>query len=77
MKKSPWRVLAAASMVTATLCYIVALYSFGLDGKSVCQRDYIEYWAAGKQLVRGANPYDPAAILRLQRAAASKVSPNN
>jgi len=62
-------VLAAASMVTATLCYIVALYSFGLDGKSVCQRDYIEYWAAGKQLVRGANPYDPAAILRLQRAA--------
>jgi len=32
-------------------------------------RDFIEYWAAGQLLVHGQNPYDTAAIEKLERAA--------
>jgi hypothetical protein len=32
-------------------------------------RDFIEYWAAGQQLIHHANPYDAAAILPMERAA--------
>ena len=35
----------------------------------VGNRDFISYWAAGKQLVHRASPYDSAAILRIERAA--------
>lgn len=30
--------------------------------------DFIEYWSAGQLLLEGANPYDPEALLLLQRA---------
>ncbi len=29
--------------------------------------DFLEYWSAGRLLLRGANPYDPALMLALQR----------
>jgi hypothetical protein len=66
MKTSPWRVAAAAGIVAAGLCFVVGVYEFGLDEKNASGRDFIEYWAAGQQLVHGANPYDVAAILRLE-----------
>jgi uncharacterized membrane protein (UPF0127 family) len=31
-------------------------------------RDFVEYWAAGRQLVHHANPYDGEALLRLERS---------
>jgi hypothetical protein len=31
-------------------------------------RDYIEYWASGQQLIHGGNPYDPTSILQLERS---------
>lgn len=32
-------------------------------------RDFVEYWASGKQLVNHANPYDGDAMLRIERSA--------
>lgn len=37
--------------------------------QSAANRDFVEYWAAGQQLIHRANPYDPDAILRLERSA--------
>jgi hypothetical protein len=67
MKKSPWRVLAAAAIVSAGLAFVLSLYIADLSDKKATERDFIEYWAAAQLLVHGANPYDPAAILRIQR----------
>lgn len=69
MKKRPLRVLAAAAIIAAGFCLVAGIYFVGLTDKNAAGRDFIEYWAAGQQLVHGADPYDPAAILRIERAA--------
>jgi hypothetical protein len=69
MKKNPFRVLAAAAIVVAGFCYVAGIYSIGLSDQNASQRDFISYWAAGQQLMRGANPYDLEAVSRLERAA--------
>ncbi len=35
----------------------------------VARRDFIVYWATGRQLVQHGNPYDPTAINRIERDA--------
>src|ERR1039458_4335357 len=35
----------------------------------VARRDFIVYWATGRQLVQHGNPYDPEAINRIERDA--------
>jgi hypothetical protein len=35
----------------------------------VARRDFIVYWATGRQLVQHGNPYDPDAVNRIERAA--------
>jgi hypothetical protein len=41
------------------------------SGRDVAgNRDFIAYWAAGQQLVHGANPYSRTAVLRLEHAQA-------
>jgi hypothetical protein len=67
MNKSPIRVLAAALIVIAGHCLVVGILTFGLSNKSVAQRDFISYWAAGHQLVNGLNPYDIDAVQNLER----------
>jgi hypothetical protein len=76
VKAKPWRVVAAACIVAAGAGFVIGLYAIGLTAKSATDRDFIEYWAAGQQLVQGANPYDPSAIFRLERATGlDKPSP--
>jgi hypothetical protein len=48
---------------------MAVLFSAVLSDKAATERDFIQYWAAGRQLIQGGNPYDIAAILRLERAA--------
>jgi hypothetical protein len=58
---------------------IVSGLSFALAAVTVCTipftnsisgaRDFVAYWATGQQLVHGANPYDPAAMMQIERAA--------
>ena len=68
MRQIPQRAIAAAAIVAAGFCLVASIYIIGLSDKNAAQRDYIEYWAAGKQLIRGADPYDPVAILHIERA---------
>jgi len=68
-KSSPRRRFAAACIVAAGACLVACILFFGMTEKSAANRDFIEYWTAGQQLVHGANPYDAVAILRLEKAA--------
>lgn len=71
--KDGWVVKATliGVVLLCTLAFIATLDSvvIGLTGKDAPgTRDFVEYWAAGQQLVHGQNPYDRVAILRLERA---------
>ncbi len=68
-KSSPRRRFAAACIVVAGACLVACILYFGMTEKSAANRDFIEYWTAGQQLIHGANPYDAADILRLEKAA--------
>ena len=61
---------------TARILLVICLFSvstaiviFAANSIDVANRDFISYWAAGKQIVHRANPYDSAAVLRTERSA--------
>jgi hypothetical protein len=64
-----------AKILIATVCgvaagvtvqvFLVTLFS----GPVLGSRDFVVYWATGQQLAHHANPYDGAALLRIERAA--------
>lgn len=62
------RKLAAAGILFAGACLVVAILCFGADQKSATGRDFIQYWALEHQLAHGANPYDGNAIFRIERS---------
>lgn len=68
MPRIPARKFAAAAIVAAGACLLVAILILGTDDKSATGRDFIQYWALEQQLAHHANPYDPDAILRIERA---------
>jgi hypothetical protein len=65
MKTNPWRIVAALGLATVG----VGLLVFIARNNDAGQRDFISYWAAGQQLIHGANPYDGAEILQIEHAA--------
>ena len=68
MKQSPLT-LAAGCIVVATIGLVVGILVMGVTDQYAANRDFIEYWASGQQLLHHGNPYDANAILRLQQAA--------
>jgi Glycosyltransferase family 87 len=68
MNQSPWRAAAAACIVAGGTLLVAAILAFGMRRTNPGARDFIEYWAAEQQLVHGRNPYDGAAILKLESA---------
>ncbi len=63
--------LTAAALVGATL--VVWLTARGLAGAGVpYMNDFVAYWAVGRLLLEGGNPYDVEAILELQRTIGSR-----
>ena len=72
--KSPLRVLAAVCITAVGLGFVAAVFSIGLTDKNAAERDFISYWAAGQQLMHGANPYDLDAVEGLERAVGRKDS---
>jgi len=68
-KRPVWRVFAAACIVAAGFGAVITLYAATLTNKNASERDFISYWAAGRQLVQSVNPYDFGAIHRLEVAA--------
>jgi hypothetical protein len=67
-KVSPLRLVGASCIVVAGVCLVASILFFGLSDKSATKRDFIEYWAAGQQLIHGADPYDGEAVPRMERA---------
>jgi len=58
--------LACGSAVVFTALFLTIMpFNRGI----VARRDFITYWAAGRQLVQHQNPYDPQAVDRLERGA--------
>lgn len=62
------RKIAAAGIVAFGICLITAIVVLSATQKSAAGRDFIQYWALEQQLAHHANPYDPAAILRIERS---------
>jgi len=58
----------AIAVVFTTLFLSILPFNRALAAK----RDYIVYWATGQQLAHHANPYDGAALSRLEQAAGFK-----
>ncbi len=52
--------LALASML---ICVVT------LAGDVASARDFVVFWATGQQLIHHANPYDAAAMMRIEHAA--------
>jgi Glycosyltransferase family 87 len=59
--------LAASACALAALFTVLFLSTMPFNRAVVVKRDYITYWATGRQLVHHANPYDPAALEALER----------
>lgn len=64
-------------VVTYLLGFLAMLVGIGfllITGNRPAGRDVISYWAAGRLITAHANPYDAAAVLRLERAAGFSAS---
>lgn len=42
---------------------------YALSGSDAANRDYVSYWASGRQLLHHQNPYDATALLAVERSA--------
>lgn len=67
--------------MAAGFLFVLVLFSLSLTAKDAADRDFIGYWATGQQLVHHANPYDAAAMMRLEQAqgyslAAPRMTPS-
>ncbi len=61
--------MAAAGIVATGIIFIFAVYSFTLSDKNAAGRDFISYWAAGRLVAQGQNPYGAEAARNLELAA--------
>jgi len=63
------RTFAAAGIVLAGFVLLGTVFSLSLTERSAATRDFIGYWAAGQQIVHGADPYNFDQVLALEKAA--------
>ncbi len=61
--------LIAVPCALAALFTILFIVSMPFNRELVAKRDFITYWATGQQLVHHANPYDAAAVSRIEKDA--------
>jgi hypothetical protein len=74
---SSWRDKARTLLepTVVFVCTLVfAIFALGLSvllltGNNPHGRDVVSFWAAGRQIVQHANPYDSASILKIERSA--------
>lgn len=67
-KRSPLRMAAAGLMFAIGLTIIIS----ATQQSDIANRDFIAYWASGKQIFAGQNPYDSASIMKLEHAVGYK-----
>jgi hypothetical protein len=62
----PFTALAYALAILYTVLFLCLL---PFSRQTVARRDFIVYWATGRQLVHRGNPYDPAALSQIEHDA--------
>jgi Glycosyltransferase family 87 len=65
LKDKKWVRLLLAAALTTVVAYVVATHMDKVRA-NVSQRDSIQYWAAGKLLIHGDNPYDVKSTVELE-----------
>ena len=65
----PLRTVLVAGAVTAALALALR---WVMGSGAPYMNDFVAYWATGRLLLDGANPYDSGALLELQRAVGSR-----
>jgi hypothetical protein len=65
-------ILVAIACALAILYTVLFLAILPFDRQIVSRRDYIVYWATGRQLMHHQNPYDPAALSHIEHDAGFK-----
>ena len=68
---TPLRTIAAFCMLAMGACILC----FAMRSNTAANTDFISYWAAGQQLAHHENPYDGAAISRLEDLAGAHYDP--
>jgi len=70
-RTNPDIVELSIAVVSGLALALTALFicSAPLSGQISGARDFVSYWATGQQLVHHASPYDPAAMMQIERAA--------
>jgi hypothetical protein len=68
VSQSRGRVLAATAIILVGLCLLTAIFETAIPRENAATRDYIGYWAAGQQIVHGANPYSLEETVRLEES---------
>lgn len=63
-----FEMVSVAACTFGFICTTLSLATVMLGKQNPANRDYIEYWASGQQLVHHQNPYDPASLLKLERS---------
>ena len=71
-----WRDKARTLLEPTVVCIctlVFAIFALGLSallltGNNPRGRDVVSFWAAGRQIVQHANPYDSASILKIERS---------
>lgn len=68
-KQSRLRRFLAACIIAFGFLYLALLGLSSFPRDNAAQRDFIEYWAAGRLILHHANPYDQQAIYALEKQA--------
>src|ERR1700761_9036591 len=62
-------VAIAIACALAALFTVLFLGTMPFNRAVVARRDFITYWATGRQLAQHGDPYDPAALKRIEKDA--------
>jgi hypothetical protein len=69
-QRSDFAEVAIAIVAGLALCVTVLfIFTTPIAGKLAASRDFLSYWATGRQLVHHRNPYDRDAIWAIEQAA--------
>src|SRR5436190_21596731 len=63
------RLLTVAALAVVAVVFVGQIRKLLADPTIWPPDDFVEYWAAAKLTLDGKNPYDPALLLPLQKAA--------
>ena len=66
-KKRSWIFVLVMGLYSAlTALFLIGVITLFISGNRLAAHDFVSYWSAGKLLVAGSNPYDPAAVGALE-----------